>query len=113
MFNRELTKEQLLSKVSRNSTVVAELRSSNAWNLIKQDLEERKVEIDNAWAYIPDSDIEKLRELRISKLAILHILSLQENYEHDLLKAQELLSQADDPELLNKTNYGVTSGAVK
>lgn len=104
----EISKEFLLSKVSRNSSVVAELKNSSAWRIIVEDYEEAKRRADDAWAFIPESEPEKLRELKITKLAIAQVLNLLSNYEHDLLKAQEQLSKVDSPEELYSQNYGET-----
>lgn len=99
-------KDYLLAKVSRNSTVVGELKSSSAWQIIREDFSVAKQRIDDAWAYISESEPDKLRELKIAKLATIQVLTLLESYEHDLLKAQEQLAKADDPEVLNSSNYG-------
>lgn len=99
-------KEYLLRKVSRNSAIVGELKGSNAWKMVCEDFDESKRRIDDAWAFIPENDKDKLAELRISKLALVQIMNLVENYEHDLKVASEQLSKIDDPEAFSKVNYG-------
>lgn len=100
-------KESLLRKVSRNSAVVGHLKGSEAWQFVIEDMTEAKQRIDDAWAFVTDKD--KLQELRVSKLALIQVIHLLENYEHDLNMATKQLSEVDDPEVFAKANYGEKS----
>lgn len=100
-------KDFLISKISRNSQVVNELDNSAAWKIIKEDFEKEKERIDNTWHLVPEEKKNDLMELRVAKMAIMQILSMNEAYRHDLLKAQEQLSKESiSQEFANAENYG-------
>lgn len=97
-------KERLIKKISRITQILAELKNSQAWQFIVEDFSETKQRIDDSWAFIPSTEPEKLSELRVSKMAIMQVINLIENYEHDLKISQESLNRFDSPS--SDSNYG-------
>jgi len=65
--------------------------------IISRDLENNKKVIDDNWQSVPDGD-NKLRELRVTKMAYMHLLNLKEGYKLDLDNAKKELYKLQNPD---------------
>ncbi len=79
----------LIRRIDRCQKVISGIPNNEVVQILFEDLGESKKRIDENWHLVTDTD--KLKELRVTKLAIHTLLNMVENYEHDLQKAQEQL----------------------
>ena len=94
-------RENLHRIIAKSNMVINSLEHNDAFNQVLSDFEEQKKRIDNNWHLI--SKKEDLEEMRITKLAVMSILNVLDNYRFDLKKAQEELIKLDNPkDLINK-----------
>lgn len=72
----------LIKRISDCSRVVDELESSPVWKIVQDDLEYQRQQIDDRWQEIVDP--QKIQEVRVLKMATMHILNLKHKYKEEL-----------------------------
>ena len=87
----------LTKRIDECESVLKHLEECPAWVVISRDLENNKKFIDDNWQNIPEGD-NKLRELRVTKMAYIHLLNLKENYALDLDNAKKELYKIQNPD---------------
>ena len=96
--------DKLTKRISECQEVLDHLDKCPAWGVITRDLGEFKQYIDDNWQNIPEGD-NKLRELRVTKMAYIHLLNLKDSYKVDLDNAQKELSKLQNPEKVINKDY--------
>lgn len=91
--NRE---EVLMKIVNRSQTVINGLTESPAWGIVLEDITAHCKELDNTWQYV--SDDKKMHEFRITKIAVMKILNLINDYKSDMQRASQELKSLVSPE---------------
>ena len=92
---------QLIEKIGRCQTIISEVGQGKAWGYLIEDFTRTKQTIDNNWHLV--SDVTKLAELRVTKLAIKTIMDTLLTYQHDLDLAQRELETLRNPDkIVNK-----------
>lgn len=96
--------DQYTQRIDECQRVLEHLEQCPAWEVISRDLELHKKYIDDNWQNIPEGDI-KLRELRVTKMAYMHLLNLKESYNLDLQNAQKELYKLQNPDKVINKDY--------
>ena len=87
--------DELINRIGECDSVISHLQNCPAWNIIHRDLEQQQKYIDENWHLLAEDDnyIHKIRELRSTKLAYMHLLNIKQKYELDLKTAQDELNK--------------------
>jgi hypothetical protein len=88
--------ENLIKRMERSRYVLEGLKNNGPFKAVLKDFEDTVKRIDSAWHLT--SDINKLTELRITKLAATSVLTCLDNYEYDLKKSTEELANLQNPD---------------
>ena len=96
--------DNLVKRISECESVLGHLESCPAWEVIQRDLLLQKQYIDDNWQNIPEGD-DKLRELRVTKMAYNHLLNLKDGYKLDLENAKKELDLLQNPETKINKDY--------
>lgn len=78
---------ELIGKIEECRVVVDGLKEYPPFKKVMSDFQKTVDMIDSCWHLT--GELDKLTELRISKLAAVSVLRILDNYEHDLKKASE------------------------
>jgi hypothetical protein len=79
--------DKLELAITRLRVIIDGLETNQAWKFVLEDLEEQAVQLDNMWAYVDTR--QKWQEFRITKMAILQIRNMLDNYKTSLKVAIE------------------------
>jgi len=96
--------DKLTKRISECQSVLEHLEKCPAWEVITRDLEGFKNYIDDNWQNIPEGD-NKLRELRVTKMAYMHLLNLKDSYKVDLDNAQKELYKLQNTDTVINKDY--------
>jgi len=96
--------DKFIKRIAECQEVLDHLDKCPAWNVITRDLENFKKYIDDNWQNIPESD-NRLKELRVTKMAYMHLLNLKDSYKVDLENAQKELYKIQNPEKVINKDY--------
>lgn len=91
--NRE---DLLLEVINRASAVINGLSGNSAWEIVCRDVEANRRNLDDNWQFV--SDEKKMHEFRVTKIAVLKILNLLRDYQHDKELAEAELKKIQNPE---------------
>ena len=83
MPNKE-TKEQVRQEnldrlLRRSNEVVSVLSDNSAWKIVLDDMEAQRKGLDDNWQFV--SDPAKLLEFRVTKMAVMKIINLVNDYK--------------------------------
>ena len=96
--NRE---DMLLDIINRSSAVINGLAGNGAWDIVLGDVEKQRKNLDDNWQFV--SDDKKMHEFRVTKMAVMKILNLLQDYTHDKELAQNELHTLQNPvTIINK-----------
>jgi hypothetical protein len=84
--------DKLVQRITECQSVLDHWDSCPALKVIAKDLEFHRQYIDDNWQNIAEGD-PKLKELRVTKLAYVHLLNLKESYRSDLETAKKELGK--------------------
>jgi len=93
----------ILQRIEECTTVINEIGSNPAWKIILGDMEYDRKRLDDNWQNIIEET--KLKEARILKMAIMHLVNIVRKYEHDLVSSQEELEKLDNPGTIINKDY--------
>ena len=96
--------DTLVKRIDECESVLRHLEECPAWEVIQRDLERNKQFIDDNWQSVPEGD-NKLRELRVTKMAYIHLLNLKEGYKLDLDNAKKELHKLQNPDKAIAKDY--------
>jgi hypothetical protein len=82
---------------------VSELGNNGAYLELIEDFKNTAKALDNNWQFIDDE--KKMKEARITKLAVMSVINAVDNYRLDLKRAEEELVKIDNPEKLVNKDY--------
>jgi len=108
---RQNREDLLLGIINRSQTVINGLEECGAWKLVVEDIEKQCKNLDDNWQFVDDE--KKLREFRITKMAVLKIKNLIDDYRFDMERAtRELKSLVDKKNNIQKDvdNEGEETG---
>lgn len=81
-----------VQRINECQSVLDHLETCPAWEVITRDLNRDRQFIDDNWQNLAEGDA-KLKELRITKLAYMHLLNLTEKYTLDLSSSKAELDK--------------------
>ena len=96
---------ELSRRINRCSVIINELKNNAAFNMVIEDFEEMIEKIDSTWHLIPANQMDKLLEMRITKLAADSVLKIIANYEHDYDRCQKQLAEIKHPDIVQGSYY--------
>ena len=88
--------EYLQDIINRCDLVINGLESSGAWTIVLEDVEETRQRLDDTWQNI--SNEKQWYEFRVTKMAVMKIINLIDDYKNDLKTASEELFKAQNPD---------------
>lgn len=93
---QEQVEDELLKRMERCNFVINGLQNYEPFRAILADFETTLKNIDRVWHLT--SDLNKLNELRITKLAATSLLNSLDNYKFDLEKCTKELAEIQNPD---------------
>lgn len=94
---------ELIKIIEKSGMVVHGLENNQAYIQLISDFKDTANKIDDAWHLV--SDLNKLNEMRITKLAAVSIVNALDNYKMDLNKATEQLAKLRNPDKIMDKDY--------
>ncbi len=93
-------REGLISKISRCQAVVTDLSQAKGFEYVVEDVKKSIQQIDDNWHFIQEGDdwANKIKELRLTKMASGYIVNLVNVYKEEMKKYQEELEKIDNPD---------------
>ena len=76
--------------------VINGLESSGAWTIVLEDVEETRQRLDDTWQNI--SNEKDWYEFRVTKMAVMKIINLIDDYKNDRLVASDELFKTQNPD---------------
>lgn len=96
--NRE---DVLLDIINRSQSVINGLTGNGAWDLVLSDVGKQCKNLDDNWQYV--SDEKKMHEFRVTKMAMMKIMNLLQDYAHDRdLADKELTTIRNSDKVIDK-----------
>ena len=87
---------QLERRRDRAQTIIDMLGSSGAWDMVLEDFEVERKRLDDTWQLVTDE--KRWYEYRVTKMAVLKIVNLLEDYKHDRDTASMELKDLINPD---------------
>ncbi len=78
--------KEKLDIVKRAQFIVDGLRDNGAWEMVLEDFGKECNRLDDNWCFV--KDVEVWKEWRVTKLAVLKVLNLVDDYKADMDTAQ-------------------------
>lgn len=101
------TQEQALDRlrgvVNKASIVIDNLEHNAGWEKVVEDMNEQKKRLDDTWQFI--SDEKKMQEYRITKIAVMKILNIIDDYRNDKAIASGEIYTIEHPDKVMKKDY--------
>lgn len=98
--NQQMSIEQRidgLRRIADRCQIVIDNLSHNAgWEAVIEDLTLQKQRLDDTWQYVIDD--KKLAEFRVTKMAVVKILNVIEDYKSDKKVALDELYKLENPD---------------
>jgi hypothetical protein len=88
--------EELQTLINRCQLVIDHLENNPAWDIVLEDMALQKKQLDDNWQFI--SDVEKWKEFRITKMAVMKITNLIDDYKSDKEKAIQEKYALENPD---------------
>lgn len=85
---------ELIQEITKCRTIVDGLKNNDAYKLLVGDFIQAANEIDNVWHL--QQDLNRLSEMRITKLAAQTLIQVLDGYESSLNRAKEQLERLSD-----------------
>lgn len=87
-----INEEALIAQISKAQTVVEQLESLEAWKYVVEDFQNQVDMIDKNWHFISPEEksangVNKLSELRLTKMASLSLVNLLDSYKYQAEQA--------------------------
>ena len=95
--------ERLQGIVNRNQLIIDNLEHNAGWEGVVEDLSKHKQMLDDTWQYITDE--KKWLEYRVTKLAVMKVLNVIDDYRADKSRATQELYEIEHPEKVIKKDY--------
>ena len=88
--------DEIIKRIKECELVIDSLEHNAVWQIVIQDAQRWKEQIDNVWQEIFDE--EKLLQARVIKTAYNHITALPSKYKETLVSLQENLKKESEIE---------------
>lgn len=95
-----LKEDAIVERIKECRTVLDKLDTDYLWKIILRDADNWVAHIDAQWQDVYDD--EKIKQLRILKLAANQIRNMREGYERELKIAQSALETRRNPDKVEK-----------
>ena len=89
--------------INRCQSVVDSLENSGGWSIVLDDFEEQRNRLDDTWQNV--SDEKAWFEYRITKLAVMKVLNLVDDYKSDMKLALDQKYKQDNPDKVIQKDY--------
>jgi len=96
--------DECVKRISECENVISHLATCPAWEVIQKDLKLQKQYIDDNWWKLKEGSPE-LQELRITALAYMHLIDLNNKYAQDLDNAKQQLDLLQNPKTKIAKDY--------
>ena len=100
---KEQAIERLQGTVNRNQQIIDGLENNPGWEGVVEDLSRERKRLDDTWQYVTDE--KKWLEFRVTKLAVMKILNLIDDYKQDKVTALNEIYIWEHPEEIIKKDY--------
>lgn len=100
------TLSRLHDRKNKCETVISELKESEGWRILIEDLSRTRQELDDHWHLIdPKSDEKKLNEFRVTKLAINTLINTVNTYTEELDRVNSEIEHSENPDKFQTSDY--------
>lgn len=89
--------------INRCQLIIDGLENNGAWLAVLEDFNEQRQRLDDTWQNV--SDDKAWYEYRITKLAVMKVLNLVEDYKSDMKVALEEKFKLDNPDKIIQRDY--------
>ena len=86
---KEISEAQ--ERVNRSQTIIDGLRNNQAWEMVVEDSKVGRQRLDDSWQGVTDE--KKWVEYRVTKMAVMKIINLIDDYEADMLTAARIIDK--------------------
>ena len=94
---KEQVRQENLDRIARRSAeVVSGIGDNGAWKIVLEDMEAQRKGLDDNWQFV--SDPAKLLEFRVTKMAVMKIINLVNDYKLVGESARAELEKIKNPE---------------
>ena len=90
------SEDEIIKRIKECEMVVDKLDNSDVWKVVINDAVQWSSQLDNMWQDVMDED--KLKQMRVLKLAYKHIMDLPTKYREQLAALQEGLKRENEIE---------------
>ena len=101
--NKEEALERLQGIVGRSQLIVDNLEKNVGWEGVVEDLSKERQRLDDNWQYVIDE--KKWLEFRVTKLAVMKILNLLDDYKVDRARASREIYELEHPDKVISKDY--------
>ena len=107
--------DELAKRINECEKVIEHINSCPAWGIIKKDCELQKQVIDDNWHLISKGvDWQyKLDELRVTKLAYVHLINIVDKYKEDLANCTKELEVLRNPKEKMIKDYDIETPLIE
>jgi len=99
----EERKIELRNTTERIDKIINGLENNEAFILMLDDFKRNAKNIDDNWQFIDDD--QKLRSMKIIKLATMSVINILDTYKNDLRNATIELAKLENPDVLVNKDY--------
>jgi hypothetical protein len=89
--------------VNKSSIAIDNLGKNPGWEIVLADISEQKKRLDDTWQFI--SDEKKMQEYRVTKIAVMKILNIIDDYRADKDTALEEIYRIENPDKIISKDY--------
>lgn len=95
-MKEQVLRENLDRTARRSAEVVSAIGDNGAWKIVLEDMEAQRKGLDDNWQFV--SDPAKLLEFRVTKMAVMKIINLVNDYRLVGEAAKAELNKINNPE---------------
>lgn len=85
-------KEEMIERIKELSVLVNDIEESPAWKVAMKELKAKIETLDSCWQSCPQ---DKLLELQITKLSVMEIIRITEEWKEELEALKEELNEEE------------------
>lgn len=101
------TKDQAIERLQgiagRNQLIIDNLEKNVGWEGVIEDFTKERQRLDDTWQYVTDE--KRWQEFRVTKLAVMKILNLLNDYKQDKSTALREIYEWEHPEKVTMKDY--------
>ena len=90
----KVNEDDIIKRIKECEMVVDKLSTNDVWSIVLKDCNAWSRHIDGLWQDVQDED--KLKQMRVLKLAYKHILNVPKQYKDELEQLKEELSKSNE-----------------